>query len=138
MATSTTSTTVTRDGDIPRDETHRLISAEKVRGTPVYNGKGEKIGTVEDLMIDKFTGKVAYAILGMGGFLGIGERHHPLPWNALTYDERLEGYNIDQSPERLKAAPSYGDDESVDLNDRAYGRQIHDYYGVAAYWDAVV
>ena len=91
MATSTTGTTGTRAGDVPRDETHRLISAEKVQGTPVYNAQGEKLGTIEDVMIDKITGKVAYAILSMGGFLGIGERHHPLPWNVLTYDEELGG-----------------------------------------------
>lgn len=141
MATSTTGTTGTMgttNGDVPRDETHRLISAEKVQGTAVYNAQGERLGSIEDVMIDKITGKVAYAILSIGGFLGIGERHHPLPWNVLTYDERLGGYNVGMSAERLKDAPSYGNDEQVDLNDRAYGRKIHDYYGTAPYWDPAI
>jgi sporulation protein YlmC with PRC-barrel domain len=139
MATSTTTTTSgVSDGDIARDETHRLIAATKVEGTPVYNGRSERLGSIEDLMIDKVSGRVAYAVLSIGGFLGIGERHHPLPWNVLTYDARVGGYNVDLSPEKLKEAPSFTDDERVNLEDRAYGRRIHDYYGVAPYWDPTI
>jgi sporulation protein YlmC with PRC-barrel domain len=134
MATSTGSTIGTQSGDIPRDETHTLISADKVQGTAVYDTKGERMGSIEDVMIEKRSGKVAYAILSFGGFLGIGERYHPLPWNALTYDEGLGGYVVAIPVERLKEAPSYGADESVDLEDRAYGQKVHDYYGTAPYW----
>ena len=63
-------------------------------------------------MIDKFSGQVAYAVMSFGGFLGIGERHHPLPWGALTYDTKLGGYVVDLGRERLEGAPSYGRDEA--------------------------
>ncbi|GIL41233.1 PRC-barrel domain-containing protein [Roseiterribacter gracilis] len=138
MATSTTGTFNTRNGDVPRDETHQLISADKVEGTAVYSSSGERIGAIEDIMIDKRSGKVAYAVLSVGGFLGIGERHHPLPWNALTYNLDLGGYQVAIPVERLKDAPSYAMDEAVDLDDRAYGRKIHDYYGTAPYWDPAI
>jgi sporulation protein YlmC with PRC-barrel domain len=140
MATAGTTGTFgsSSNGDVARDETHQLISADKVQGTAVYNGDGERMGSIEDVMIDKRSGKVAYAILSFGGFLGIGERYHPLPWNALTYDERLGGYNVALPVERLKGAPSYGANESVNLDDRAYGRKIHDYYGTAPYWDPAI
>ncbi len=138
MATSTTGTFGTTGGDIARDETHQLISAEKVQGTAVYDPNGERIGAIEDVMLDKRTGKVAYAILSFGGFLGLGERHHPLPWNALTYNTDLGGYQVAIPVDRLQAAPSYAADESVDLEDRAYGRKLHDYYGTAPYWEPAI
>ena len=76
-----------------------LIAASKVNGTTVYNTVGEKLGSVYDVMIDKRSGKAAYAIMSFGGFLGIGDSYHPLPWQSLTYDDRQGGYvvNIDRS-----------------------------------------
>ncbi len=65
-----------------------LIAASKVNGTTVYNTAGEKLGSVYDVMIDKRSGKAAYAIMSFGGFLSIGDSYHPLPWQSLTYDER--------------------------------------------------
>src|SRR5437763_16562835 len=74
-----------------RDETASLISAGKVQGTNVYNTNGDSLGEVYDVMIDKLSGKVAYAIMSFGGFLGVGERYHPLPWNTLKYDTPRAG-----------------------------------------------
>ena len=71
-----------------RDETVSLISAGKVQGTNVYNTDGDSLGEVYDVMIDKLSGKVAYAIMSFGGFLRVGERYHPLPWNTLKYAPR--------------------------------------------------
>ena len=71
-----------------------LIAAEKVEGTDVYNLQGEKLGTVDDIMIDKVSGKAIYAIMSFGGFLGIGEKYHPLPWSTLKYDESKGGYVV--------------------------------------------
>src|SRR5687767_10697004 len=68
------------------DETDRLISSDKVDGTDVYSRSGDHLGTVHDVMIDKRSGHVEYAIMSFGGFLGIGESYHPLPWRMLTYD----------------------------------------------------
>ncbi|HEX3524586.1 MAG TPA: PRC-barrel domain-containing protein [Stellaceae bacterium] len=76
----TTATAATLEAD----ETDRLISSEKVEGTAVYDRRGERLGTVLHLMIDKYTGQVAYAVMSFGGFLGIGEKYHPLPWRMLT------------------------------------------------------
>src|SRR5271157_4713362 len=68
-------------------ETHgRLIAASKVNGTTVYNRAGEKLGSIYDVMLAKGSGKAEYAVMSFGGFLGIGDRYHPLPWDALTYD----------------------------------------------------
>ena len=73
-------------------EIGNLIGSDKVEGTAVYGADSEKIGTIERVMIDKVSGKVSYAVLGFGGFLGIGHDHYPLPWQSLKYDTRLGGY----------------------------------------------
>ena len=88
-----------------------LISSARVEGTHVYNADGEKLGTIDAIMIDKYEGNVAYAVMSFGGFLGIGEQYHPLPWQSLDYDERKDGYvSIANSVRRmqLKQASSAG------------------------------
>src|SRR5580693_7722376 len=92
---------------VETDETNRLISSEKVDGTAVYNRVGDRLGSVHHLMIDKYTGRVEYAVMSFGGFLGIGESYHPLPWKVLNYDIRLGGYVVDIDRRRLEAAPHY-------------------------------
>ena len=114
------------------NETERLIAADKVEGTPVYNRAGERLGSVYNFMVDKLTGQVAYAVMSFGGFLGIGERYHPLPWKALTYDTRPGGYVVDVSREQLERAPSYTLEE-MPWADPKYGRGIYDYYNVPWY-----
>src|SRR5918997_4750077 len=111
------------------DETRRLIASNKVEGTPVYNRAGEQLGTVYNFMVDKFTGQVAYAVMSFGGFLGMGESYHPLPWKALSYDRRLGGYVVDIDKDRLEQAPRYGADEDP-FADPDYGRRLDDFYGV--------
>jgi PRC-barrel domain len=120
--------------ELERRETFDLISADKVEGTAVYNRAGEKLGTVDKIMIDKTSGRVAYAVMSFGGFLGMGESYHPLPWNVLTYDTNLGGYVVDLDPDMLKAAPTFGRDQTVDWRDEAWNRRLHDYYGVPPYW----
>jgi hypothetical protein len=115
-------------------ESSRLISANKVEGTPVYNRKGDKLGTVEDIMIDKYTGQVGYAVMSFGGFLGIGDKHHPLPWQVLDYDPKMGGYVVDLDKQQLEGAPSYAADEDPDWEDRVWGKRVHDYYNVPPYW----
>lgn len=125
---------VTKTRDVASNETSSLISAGKVQGTPVYNAKGEKLGSVEDVMIDKLSGVVAYAVMSFGGFLGIGDRHHPLPWQVLDYDTGQGGYVVDLDKDMLKGAPSYAANEDVDWADRNWGKKVHDYYEVPPYW----
>ena len=96
------------------DETDRLISSDKVEGTSVYNRNGENIGTINHLMIDKVSGQVEYAVMSTGGFLGIGESYHPLPWRILSYDTALGGYVVDLDRHRLEGAPTYTPAEEPD------------------------
>ena len=111
-----------------------LIAGSRVAGTAVFNSAGERLGTVQDVMIDKESGRVAYAVLSFGGFLGIGDRHHPLPWAALTYDTALGGYVVRLDREQLAGAPVLEDDAEAALRDRAYGERVHAYWNVAPYW----
>ena len=115
-------------------ETFELIAADKVEGTTVYNRAGEKLGTVDSIMIDKLSGEVAYAVMSFGGFLGMGKDHYPLPWSVLTYDQTMGGYVVDLDPDLLKNAPGYEGDDKVDWADEAWNRRLHDYYGVPPYW----
>lgn len=116
------------------DETVSLISAGKVQGTNVYNTAGDSLGDIHDVMIDKKTGKITYAIMSFGGFLGIGERYHPLPWSTLKYDTRQGGYVVGLTKDQLEKAPTYGAAETPAWGNRGFEKTIHDYYGVAPYW----
>jgi hypothetical protein len=120
---------------VATDETSTLISSDKVEGTAVYDRKGEKLGSIHTLMIDKISGKVAYAVMSFGGFLGIGDRYHPLPWKVLTYDTRQGGYVVDLDPRRLEEAPTYRTSETPNWSDRGWGQRVHDYYGTRPYWE---
>lgn len=114
--------------------TGHLISADKVAGTDVYDRQAEKLGAVDSVMIDKASGRVAYAIMSFGGFLGIGNRYHPLPWSMLRYDHGLQGYVVDLDKRILEGAPSYGVDDRIDWTDQAYARRVHEHYQVPPYW----
>ena len=120
---------------VTTDETNTLISSDKVEGTAVYDREGEKLGSIHSVMIDKVSGKVAYAVMSFGGFLGIGDRYHPLPWHLLTYHTDQGGYVVDLDPSTLKGAPTYGTRETPNWSDRRWGRQVHDYYGTPPYWE---
>jgi PRC-barrel domain len=112
---------------VDADETHRLISSAKVEGTEVYNRNGDHLGTVDNLMIDKFTGHVEYAVMSFGGFLGIGESYHPLPWKVLSYDTQMGGYVVDADRSRLEQAPRYSSD-TPDWSDRTYRSRVDEYW----------
>jgi hypothetical protein len=120
---------------VATDETNTLISSDKVEGTSVYNRQGEKLGSIHTLMIDKISGKVAYAVMSFGGFLGIGDRYHPLPWSVLTYDTGQGGYMVDLDHTMLEGAPTYGSSETPNWGDRSWGQQVHDYYRARPYWE---
>ena len=125
MDTATTSTTTAR----PAND---VISSERVEGTKVYNEAGDKLGTIDDLMIDKRSGHVRYAVLEFGGFLGIGSDRYPLPWDVLKYDTSRDGYVVPLNKDRLAAAPKYPDD-TPPRYDEDFRRRVHDYYGVGFY-----
>jgi PRC-barrel domain len=109
-------------------ETGSLIGSDKVEGTAVYGPDKTKIGSIERVMIDKLSGKVSYAVLGFGGFLGIGNDHYPLPWQSLKYDTNLGGYVTGVTETQLKRAPKYTNDNTWNWDDPARVRSVDDYY----------
>jgi len=111
----------------------RLIAAQKVNGTAVFNLSGEKLGSIDDIMIDKVSGRAIYAIMSFGGFLGIGEKSHPLPWTTLKYDEQQGGYVVNLDKNRLQDAPTY--DRGSDFTwTPEYGRRVDKFYETPSYW----
>ena len=96
------------------NETASLIGSDKVEGTAVYGADSNKIGSIERVMIDKPSGKVSYAVLSFGGFLGIGDEHYPLPWQSLKYDTSLGGYVTGVTESQLQGAAQ--DRKSTRLN----------------------
>ncbi len=110
------------------DTSGYVISSDKVEGTTVYNGSGEKLGSIDDLMIDKRSGHIRYAVLEFGGFLGIGTDRYPIPWTVLRYDTDKEGYVIPLDKGKLENAPRY-QEAAVPVYDTDFGRRIDSYYG---------
>jgi sporulation protein YlmC with PRC-barrel domain len=113
--------------NLENKEAAALIAASKVTGTNVYSSEGKEIGSVHDLMIDKRSGNISYAIVSFGGFLGLGTDHFPLPWKAFKYDMGFGGYVTEITPPQLKGAPSYPRDDEPDWSDD-YEKRAHDYY----------
>src|SRR5580765_2208184 len=109
---------------------HGLISSEDVEGTNVYDMKGTKIGDVDHLMIDKVSGRVRYAVMSFGGFLGLGHSHYPVPWGALKYDTSLGGFRTNITEQQLKDAPAFSDDT---WGDRDWESRTHKHYSAPSY-----
>lgn len=110
------------------------IRAKKVIGTNVKNPSGTKIGVIEDVVLDKQSNSIMFAVIGFGGFLGMAEKYHPVPWSSLNYDETQDGYVVPYSKEQLQGAPAGSIDEltrgdSLQFRDRAF-----DYYKAPRYW----
>lgn len=108
---------------------HDHIRATTVKGTNVYNGEGEHLGHIDDIVLGKRDGHAEYAIMSFGGFLGMGEKYHPLPWQTLTYDPTMGGYVVSLSKDQLEGGPSYALADEPDWDDPSYGRRLKDYYG---------
>ena len=113
---------------------HQLIASDRVEGTAVRRPNGDKIGHIERLMIDKITGKVSYAVLSFGGFLGIGANLLPLPWARMMFNRKLDAYQLDITDEELRAAPSFLENREFDWGDRSQETELHRYYGIPPYW----
>ena len=111
-----------------------LIESDRVEGTTVYDRQGNNVGSIKRLMIEKISGRVAYAVMSFGGFLGIGAEEHAIPWSKLTYDTRLDGYQTDISETQLQGAPAFSRDRNWDWTDRSRERELHDYYRAPYYW----
>ena len=108
-----------------------LISSEDVQGTDVYGVGDEAIGQIDHLMIEKVSGRVAYAVMSFGGFLGLAHSHYPIPWAALKYDTALQGYRTGITEQQLRDAPDFSDDS---WTDRDWETKTHQHYGTPGYW----
>lgn len=106
-----------------------IVSFDKVTGTNVYDCLSEKLGTIDSLMIDRFSGKVRYAVLESGGILGMGADRYPLPWESLSYEPSKGGYVAHLTREQIENAPRYESGTAKEYTNE-YGRSISDYYGV--------
>lgn len=115
------------------DYRHQLISSRRVEGTPVYNRSDERLGSIHSVMIDKKSGKVAYAVLSFGGVFGLGEHVHPVPWEALKYDVALDAYVIDATREELQNAPTLRLDEADRPRPKDY-EEVSGYYAKLPWW----
>jgi len=109
---------------LKKDETVNLIASTKVKGTKLYNRQHKHVGEIEDVMIDKVSGHVAYAVAAFGGFLGMGETRRAIPWSVLHYDTNDDGYVANVDDAVLKDAPNeIPTDEryrDLDWNSRVY------------------
>ena len=124
-----------RRRDYPGQRTgKRLIESDRVEGTAVFDRSGNRIGTIKRVMLDKVTGRAAYAVMSFGGFLGFGAEEFAVPWSMLDYDTGLEGYRTGLTEEQLRNAPSFSRGRSQDWSDQESERQLHDYYQVSYYW----
>jgi hypothetical protein len=113
---------------------HNLIASDRIEGTAVRRSNGDKVGTIERLMIEKVSGKVVYAVMSFGGFLGLGEDYYTLPWGVLTYNTTLDAYELNLTDDQLRGAPqrsSQGQDASFDRN---WEEHVHRYYNATPYW----
>ncbi len=121
--------------DLPGQRSGKpLIESDRVEGTAVYDPSGKRIGTVKRVMIEKVGGRVAYAVLSFGGFMGMGQEEYAVPWRKLDYDTSLGGYRTDITEEQLRSAPSFSYDREEDWADRSREQALHDHYRVTAYW----
>ena len=111
-----------------RRETVSLIGSDKVEGTAVYGADDNKIGTVQRVMIDKVSGQIAYAVVSLGGFLGMGEEYYPMPWSKLDYDTDLGGYHVDVTEDQLRGAPKFSRSTDWDWSNRTNDERVYKYY----------
>jgi hypothetical protein len=115
------------------DTAHALISSRRVEGTAVYNRSDQRLGSIHSVMIDKVSGKVAYAVLSFGGVFGLGEQAHPVPWQVLNYDVDLDAYVIDLTREELENAPTLRLDEADRPQPKDY-EEVYGYYSKLPWW----
>jgi sporulation protein YlmC with PRC-barrel domain len=112
------------------------LSASTISGDPVVNRQGEDLGKIEDLVLDVDSGRVAYAVLSFGGFLGMGNKLFAMPWQSLELDADNHRFILDVSKERLENAPGFDKDHWPNMADRKWGATVHEYYGHQPYWSA--
>ena len=113
----------------------RVMGAGTLTGDDVVNRQGEKLGTIEEIMLDVPPGRIAYAVLSAGGFLGIGDKLFAIPWRSLTLDPENKCFVIDIAKERLEQAPGFDKSRWPSMAEENWARELHTYYRVRPYWE---
>lgn len=111
------------------------LSASTLTGDKVRNAEGDKLGHLEEIVIDVNTGRVAYAVLASGGFLGLGDKYFAVPWDLLTIDLDNHEVIIDIDKEVLEGAPGFDKDDWPDVDDLGWMGEVYRYYGSEPYWE---
>ena len=112
-----------------------VMGADTLIGNAVCNPKGEDLGDIKEIMLDMRSGRVGYAVMSFGGFLGMGEKLFAVPWNALTLDTKNKRFVLNVAEERLKNAPGFDTNNWPDMADQSWVSGIHSYYGTQPYAD---
>ena len=112
-----------------------VMAASSFEGETVMNPQGDMLGEIEEIMLDVRSGRIAYAVMSAGGFLGIGEKYFAVPWRAFTMDTDRKAFILDVDKERLMNAPGFDKDHWPAMGDQTWAGQVHSYYGVRAYWE---
>lgn len=126
------STTQSNSKYNPADDMHvvtTLLSADTIIGDEVCNMQDEKLGKIQELMLDITEGKIRYAVLASGGFLGMGDRLFAVPWKALKLDRENKRFTLDVDVERLKGAPGFDKDEWPNMADTTWNSTVESFYG---------
>jgi sporulation protein YlmC with PRC-barrel domain len=112
----------------------KVLSSTTICGDPVVNAAGENLGEIEDLMVDLHNGRVAYAVLSFGGFMGIGDKLFAVPFEALKLDAEHDRFVLDIPREKLEKAPGFDKSSWPDFADPRFGQQVYGYYDISTYW----
>ncbi|MHB1530283.1 MAG: PRC-barrel domain-containing protein [Acidiferrobacteraceae bacterium] len=112
-----------------------LMGADTLVGSDVYNHKGEDLGDIKDIMFDRHSGKVSYAVLSFGSFLGMGEKLFAVPWSALTLDTKNKRFVLNVEKDRLQQASGFDKNQWPNMADQSWAKAIHSYYGTKPYSD---
>jgi hypothetical protein len=113
-----------------------LMGADTLLGNDVYNGAGENLGNIKEFMIDMTGGRIAYAVLSFGGFLGMGDRLFAVPWQALKLDTANKRFTLNVSKDKLKSAPGFDKDHWPSMADNTWATDVHAFYGVSRVYDS--
>ena len=111
-----------------------VMAASTLKGTTVVSSDGGEVGTISDIMLDVRAGKIAYAVLSEGGFLGMGTSLHAIPWNALTLDIDAECFHVSIAAQRIKDDPGFDKNHWPSMADASWGEMVHQYYNRDPYW----
>lgn len=113
-----------------------VMAAATLDGNKVMSTDGEHVGKISDIMLDVRSGRIAYAVLSEGGFLGMGTRLHAIPWSALTLDTAEKCFHVDIPAQRLKDDPGFDKDHWPSMADTGWATSLHTYYNRDPYWVA--